>query len=803
MNRIVFIAAFAIGLLTVGWIGFGFIGSSGLALLMTALIGAVFVLGAQELRRYRTATGSLAGAVANAVEPGTDKDAWLERVPAALRNATRLRIEGERIALPGLTLTPYLVGLLVMLGMLGTFLGMVLTFKGVVFALEGSTDLQAIRSALAAPVKGLGLAFGTSVAGVATSALLGLMSAMCRRERVEVARQLDTLAATVFRPFSLAHQRQEAFKALQVQAHALPAVVDRLQAMMDGLERRSEQLNAQLLGQQEHFHRGVTGAYTDLAKSVSVSLSDSLAAGAKAAGESIKPVVEAAMSTMATESRMMHQRVFDATQAQLNGLTGELAATIRSAGDGWNTALQNNARTSEKQLDHLGRTLAGFAVTFEERSAALVATVHETASASLSHQQVSDAQRQHAWMEALENMAATARTFNAELAGALQTHVRHSESQVERLGIALTGFADTFEQRSAGLIVTVQEAATASQSSQATAEQQRLKNWTKTLEDMATALQVEWQRVGTQTLAEQHAATFTLAQTAGEITERASQQAGKTLSDIAGVLAQSEALVRSRIDTEAQWTQQQGDRMDQLATLWRTELRALRADEATRGEAAVERLGELQAALAGHLATLGAALEAPMTRLMQTAAEVPQAAAEVITQLRQEMTRLSERDNLAFEERSSLLEKISSLLQSLNHASGEQRAAIESLVASATSVLERAANQFSVTLDGQAGKTEEVAAHVVASAVEMASLGESFNHGVQLFSASNDKLIDSLQRMESTIGQSVARSDEQLAYYVAQAREVIDLSITSQQGLVEDLRRRDTTKTMAAKVSAE
>lgn len=39
------------------------------------------------------------------------------------------------------------------------------------------------------------------------------------------------------------------------------------------------------------------------------------------------------------------------------------------------------------------------------------------------------------------------------------------------------------------------------------------------------------------------------------------------------------------------------------------------------------------------------------------------------------------------------------------------------------------------------------------------------------------------------IGQSMSRSDEQLAYYVAQAREVIDLSISAQQGIVEDLRR--------------
>jgi hypothetical protein len=39
-----------------------------------------------------------------------------------------------------------------------------------------------------------------------------------------------------------------------------------------------------------------------------------------------------------------------------------------------------------------------------------------------------------------------------------------------------------------------------------------------------------------------------------------------------------------------------------------------------------------------HLATLGS-LEAPLTRLLKTASDVPQAAAEVITQLREEMTR--------------------------------------------------------------------------------------------------------------------------------------------------------------------
>ena len=175
MNRFLIPAVFAIGLITVGWVGVGFIGSSWLALAMTLVIAAVYLLGAWELKQFRMATSSLAQALSELQETPSSITTWLARVSPSLQSAVRLRIEGERVVLPGPPLTPYLVGLLVMLGMLGTFLGMVVTFKGAVFALEGSADLQAVRSALAAPIKGLGLSFGTSVAGVAASAMLGLL----------------------------------------------------------------------------------------------------------------------------------------------------------------------------------------------------------------------------------------------------------------------------------------------------------------------------------------------------------------------------------------------------------------------------------------------------------------------------------------------------------------------------------------------------------------------------------------------------------------------------------------------------
>lgn len=767
MSRIVLAVAFVLGLVAVLWVGVGFVGSSALALAMSVVIGAVYVLGAMEIRRFRAVTASLQTALAHIPQPLAQLGDWLTGLHPSVQNAVRARVEGERVALPGLALTPYLVGLLVMLGMLGTFVGMVVTFKGAVFALDGSTDLQAIRSALAAPIKGLGLAFGTSVAGVAASAMLGLMSAISRRERLGVVRLLDTHIATTLRPFSLAHQRQESFKALQSQAQALPQVVHQLQALMAQIEQRSEQLDAQLLNRQAQFHSEVSVAYTGLASAVATSLQDSLSASARVAGESLKPVVESAMAAMAEESARQHGRVSDAVQTQLNGLATQFGATAATVADTWTSALAQHAHTSEQQVSGLDRALTAFTHTFEERAAALLASVQASAAQSL-----------------------------------------------------------------AGL---------------AQADQHQQAAWTQSLQALAATLQGEWQQAGAQTLAQQQAVCQALEHTATTVSERVSQQAGRSLDDMARLLAQSEELVRARTEAEARWAQDQGQRMDALATLWRTELAALRSDEsargqaavdrlealqttlaeqlaalrtdesergqaavdrlqalqtelsahmstlrteeAARGEAAVSRLGELQGALASHLATLGTALETPMTRLLETASEAPRAAAEVIAQLRQEMGHITERDNLALQERTSLVAQLDTLLHTVQQATGEQRAAIESLVASAATVMEQASGQFAQTLGAQAGRVDEVAAHVNASAVELASLGESFGHGVQLFSASNQQLMDSLQRIESAIQQSMARSDDQLGYYVAQAREVIDLSISAQQGIVEDLRR--------------
>ena len=145
MSRLLFIAAFILGASAIVWTSSIFIGTDILALLVTLIIGLAYGIGFVELSKYRHATDSLNSALEELRDDITELGAWLGKLDGSLQNSVRLRIESERVALPAPVLTPYLVGLLVMLGLLGTFIGMVDTLQGAVFALEGSTELQAIR----------------------------------------------------------------------------------------------------------------------------------------------------------------------------------------------------------------------------------------------------------------------------------------------------------------------------------------------------------------------------------------------------------------------------------------------------------------------------------------------------------------------------------------------------------------------------------------------------------------------------------------------------------------------------------
>lgn len=736
MKKHAFSIAFAIGALATVWVAAAVASSHVLVLVMTAVIAGVYGFGAMELRQYRADTTALNQAMTEVPTQMAQLDDWLARVPAHLQNAVRQRVEGERSALPGPALTPYLVGLLVMLGMLGTFLGMVVTLNGAVFALEGASSVQGMRAAFSEPVKGLGLAFGTSVAGVATSAMLGLMSSLARRERALAAQTLDGLIGAGLRTFSLAHQRKETFVALQQQTQLLPQVVQQLHGLMAQMERHSQQLGERLLANQDSFHREVKSVYTDLAQSVDQTLRGSLSQSVQVVSDSIRPVVQSTMTEMAQQAQTLHERAVQSSREHLETLNQQFSQQAQTVAQTWSAALNRHDQASTELLGATQQTLQGFGQTFERQAQDLLASVRSAQLEQQASQASADQARLQAWATSLQDLVST--------------------------------------------------------------DALRLAAWQEGLQALSASLQAQWQTAGEKNLAQQQQVCDSLGQTAAQIRSDAQAHASQTLGEVARLMASNEALVQTRLAAEAESATQHQRRAEELASLLRTELGALREQEALRADAAVARLAELQTTVTQHLSTLGTALEAPITRLIETASEAPKAAAEVIGQLRQEISVSVARDNALLDERTRILETLSTLLDAINHASTEQRSVIDALVTSSKASLQEASDGFAAHVSTESAKLGDLAAQVTASAVDVASLGETFAFAVHSFNETNDKLMASLHSIESALAQSMTRSDEQLAYYVAQAREIIDLSIGSQKDVLEALQQRQAQPTREA-----
>lgn len=764
MTRLLFPMAFLLGAAAVVMMGATFIQSDMLAFMVTAVIGAVYAIGVLELRQFRQATSTLRRSLASLSQEASDRltalDEWLMKLHPSLYSAVRLRIEGDRVALPAPVLTPYLVSLLVMLGLLGTFVGMVETLKGAVVALEGSTELEAIRKGLTAPMAGLGLAFGTSVAGVAASAMLGLMSALSRRDRILATRQLDGKIVTVLRRFSMTHSRQETFKALQVQSQNLPEIAEKLHLLADRMEHVSNDLGEQLVANQDRFHASVETMYKDLAASVDKSLRDSiaengrvLAESARLVGEGVRPVVQEAMANISSEIsqsvQSTHLQLDRTVQAQLQTVSGQFAQTSEEVARAWQDGLAAHERSNDALIHGMSGSFGAFSDQFGRASADVLDSINKTTITWSEHQEASEKSRLDLWTDALQETQ------------------RQAASQSEKASASIIGELRTVAET----------------------QQASLKSLTLDMGTLSSELTTQLQQSAEEAISRQQQVTAAIDETARSMAESAQTSSTQMLSEMSRLLGASEALIKARVETETAWLKGHDQRMEQLTATLRNELVTLRDDEAKRGQAAVDRLIDLESTVTKHLATLGKALEDPMTRLIQTASETPRAAAEVIGQLRQEISNNIERDNSLLEERSRLMAELDAVSDSLSQASSGQLAAIEKLVDSSTEMLQQIGEQFSKNVETEVSKGSEIADHFAVSAAEISSLGEAFTVAVNLYNDSNSRLIESLRHIESTLDKSSTRSDEQLGYYVAQAREVIDYSVLTQKEIFDELRQ--------------
>ncbi|MDO6822878.1 DUF802 domain-containing protein [Marinobacter sp. 1_MG-2023] len=647
MSRFFYFFAFAIGLAVVAWIGQRFLGSDLLALTVTAIIAVVYALGFVELAGFRRTTRQLAERLDDVPQNREQLEGWLSGLPEQVQFAVQKRIDGHFAALPSPQLTPYLVGLLVMLGLLGTFAGMIVTLSGAASALDGSTDLSVIRGALAAPIAGLSLAFGTSIAGVAASAMLGLASTLSRRDRLQISRQLDKTLRQRLYHLSADYQRQQAFAALESQAAALPQMATAMESMTARMEQLGQQLEQSLTRNQQEFHSTVGNHYQALADSVAKSLENALESSSRLSAERIEPIVTEAMTSLQSSAGQLHENWSSTTRQQLEELAESFQETTRDAGENWQQNLLAQQRAS---ADH---------------NKALQETSQQAQQRLLEQVQQATEQTAQLWQAGVEQQQQTAE--------ALMTNLQSS------------------------------------------------------LQEYQSSLREESEKLTTN--------------------------------------------------------QQQG--LDALINRISEQLTKLRDQEAVRGEAANDRLAQLEAAVAKHLNELGSGLEAPMTRLIETASETPKAAAQVISRLQGEMARNSERENELLEERQRLVQELDSLLESQRSNADSQRQAVDSLISGAGDTLTGISERFNTLIQEQSQQLGKLGEDITGSSQEVGALSESFLAAVELFSSSNTQLQESLTNIQKALDSAGSRHDEQLAYYVAQAREVIDLSVSSQKDVID------------------
>lgn len=794
-----YVVVFLAGLLAACWIGAGYLGSNPVGAAVAAVIVACYCAGGLELLRYRQATVGLGRAVADAGIAQTDLAGWLLRVPAGLRNAVRLRVQGERVALPAPVLTPYLVGLLVLLGMLGTLLGMMATLRGTGLALESATDLQAIRGSLGAPVEGLAVAFGTSIAGVATSAMLGLLAALCRRERLQTVQLLDAEIATRLHPHSQGWQRSETLRMAQAQSDLMPALVERLHAMSVAIEERSQQAQQQLLDSQAQFHAKADAEHARLAGAVELALKDSVSASARAVGEALQPILQGTMAAIASDTRALQHSVGEAVQQQLTGLTAGFSANHAATAETWRTALAAQRQTNQQLSDDLRDALQQLTAQHDQRAVSLLDALSGRMDADVarwSAAQLAQHDAQQALTADLRSSLAAftdeharqatglAETLAARLdrtaerwAGTQQAQQQANDALVSALDTALQRFGQQHDERATGLVDSLAERLQHSADHTAAA-------WLAALDA---------QQASHATLAERnHAALSTAAggferQAAALV--QAMQQSQQALQD---------ALEARDAERLARWSGAFETLTGTLGEHWSQ----TSAQVALRQQEICDALARTAQDISAQTQTHASNTIAEISQLVQVASEAPKAAAEVVAELRQKLSDSMVRDTAMLDERSRLLATLETLLDAVNHASTEQRTAVDALVTTSADLLERVGSRFTAHLAVETDKLGAVAAQVTGSAVEVASLADAFGGAMQVFGSASAGLGERLEQIGTALDASLARSDEQLAYYVGQAREVVDLSVLSQKQIIEELQQLGTRRGTGKAASA-
>ncbi|MDC8773357.1 coiled-coil domain-containing protein [Roseateles albus] len=247
----------------------------------------------------------------------------------------------------------------------------------------------------------------------------------------------------------------------------------------------------------------------------------------------------------------------------------------------------------------------------------------------------------------------------------------------------------------------------------------------------------------------------------------------------AGVTCLADAFTRLQANQQAHDAQQ-------LAA-WRNELASIGATQLQQQQVLADDLLANTRSLVTQAEATSQRTLAEAGAVLQAAGEAPRAAVEVVVALREQLAQSQAQDRAALLERAELMGTVSTLLASLQQAAGEQRVAIDSLVDRSAIQIEALGQRFTSLAEASGHALADAATNLAASAADVASVGEGFGEAIEQFQGANAQLVQHLAALEERLSASITRSDDQLGYYVAQAREVIDLCLGSQKQILDAL----------------
>jgi hypothetical protein len=726
-----------------------YLGKDPLASLIVGAIAAAFAIGLLELLGRVLRAGSLEREIE--ALPGSPNEANVDAASPLLSAMLRARL--EQAPQPGLgeSSAPFLTGLLVMLGLLGTLLGLFQTVHGAGHALTNSADVDALRRSLSLPIDGLTRSFGCSAAGISASAMLGIALALVRRREGRALRAFYAYATGPLRALSPLRRQARALELLANQGSALPQTASVFESVGAKLSQLSAQLITQqqsaLEAQQKMFGELVTTMRGELGKLSGVAgdalqksastLIDQLAARSSEAQQAQAEALAGAARTMTTElTRDAEQRRGEAAQA-MEALRARLdeAERARAAAHGEELAkLTELASRTVTEAEQRERAVSARWDELVARLDAQLASVRESEAARL---KALDAQAAHAResedarMKALDAQLLAARDLEGERLARLDGLTTRAGGELERLSAAL----------SAQL-----EARLASER----AQDERAEKALAQMASAANALEsgITRQEGALGQLVERLPPLF------NEVAESSQKSAQEALAQLVALTEQQLGKVSGLL----------ADEMAQRATVAR--------DNDERAFAALERVEQSAQLLDGAIQRQGSGLEALVEHVRSLLPGLADAAQAGAAQTLQRLSESADLQATRFTELEAALERSRS-----EHAQG------------LADQLARHAAELEERLAKAGTSVQEAAAIWQASSVEMQAVAELFATSVERQREASDAWLESLGEVEGAVeraGRHAAR--DALSDQLASTQEVFARQLQFQRELFEQLR---------------